>query len=237
VIVSLRTGDADCDFPSPGINAHFGDTSSVASDGTDGWFINCCGPSGIERLRSDGTRDTSWRAPAHPLASRSVRALVLGGQTLYAGGPFGVEALAASTWQRLWLARLSLGDPQDYRPGVLTRAVGPNVLYVGGSFTAINGVPVVDLAALDPRTGAVIRSWSPPRFHSPVGQQPVQVVGLAPTQNRLFFSTNNDVTIHGLPGPSIGALDPSTGTRLRWHVRVGPQPAHVRDPETPGPSA
>src|SRR5580698_447022 len=143
VIVSLKTGHARCDFPSPGLNSGNNTVSAVISDTEGGWFVSCCGASGVERLRPSGVPDSNWRAPPLPPRNRitDVFALALVGDTLYAGGLFGVEALNASTGARLWLTTTGGGGTAaGQSPAVAAITADARAVYVAGGFSTIGGV-------------------------------------------------------------------------------------------------
>jgi hypothetical protein len=76
-------------------------------------------------------------------------------------------------------------------------AVSAKHVYVSGFFSRFDGVPRGGVVALDPRTGAVDRSWRPARS----GQQ---ILALALAGRRLYLGTTN----------GLRALDPETGAAL-----------------------
>lgn len=73
-------------------------------------------------------------------------------------------------------------------------AVSDERVYVSGSFTRLGGLPRNGVVALDPRTGAVDRSWRPAR-----GSQTILTLALA--AGRLYLGT----------GTGLLALDARTG--------------------------
>jgi hypothetical protein len=150
---------------------------------------------GVYRLRSNGTLDRAWRA-AIPYGPFGPKALTLVGNTLYAGGFFGVEALNATTGARRWMTPVNTTPvywstrtgarhfpPTNEGPGdVVALAANSQSVFAGGLITSIGGVGRQCAAALDPTTGRVL----PWRTQAPCPSGGVQAMAL--TGRRLFVS-------------------------------------------------
>lgn len=110
-----------------------------------------------------GAIDTGW----NPAPNGAVRALLLNGATLYAGGEF----TAMDGLERSRLAALDTGGGASaithalWNPGAggavdALAQSGGGVLYAGGEFMSVNGVTRRNIAALDLATGAAT-AWDP----------------------------------------------------------------------------
>ena len=93
-----------------------------------------------------------------------VRALLVNGNTIYAGGDFTI----ASSVNRAHLVAYNpfALNPNPWDPPVTgttisALALNGNMLYVGGDFTAINGQPVSNLAAVDYATSLINTTFKP----------------------------------------------------------------------------
>jgi hypothetical protein len=219
-LIATGTGAIDKSFPDPD-----GSPDSILADGHGGWFVGgrftCIGGvsrHGIAHLHADGTLDTSWTAPVpidrHDPDPYDVLVLVRVGATLYAGGPFGVEAIDAAHGARRWLTRIS-GNPVE------ALAANSSRVYVGGAFSGVDGKPHRSLVALSPTTGAVLR-WHAPTLIGIFGATKTfaPVGALALDGDRLFIG--GDMTsVDGKPRLGVAALDARTGALTSWAVRKG----------------
>lgn len=152
-----------------------------------------------------GTLDRRWDARFRLIPGAGVfNALVVRGDRVFAAGTFrvsglrrnGLVALDARTGapDRLWAP-----NPPDCPScrgfaSLSGLALSRGRVYVSGSFSRFDGVPRSGVVALDPRTGAVDRSWRPAR-----GGQGILTIALA--GGRLYLGT-----LRGL-----AALDARTG--------------------------
>jgi hypothetical protein len=216
-LVAARTGAIDKSFPDPD-----GPPDSILADGHGGWFVGgrftCIGgvrEDGIAHLHADGTLDTRWHAPlpVDRVDPDPYDVLVLErvGSTLYAGGPFGVEAVDAARGTRRWVTAVS-GDP------VHALAADEDHVFIGGAFDKVGGAPHRSLVALSPKTGAVLPWRVPALAASP--PEPVDVEALALDHARLFVG--GDMTrVDGKRRFSLAALDADTGALTGWMVRKG----------------
>jgi trimeric autotransporter adhesin len=219
-LIATGTAAIDKSFPDPD-----GSPDSILADGHGGWFVGgrftCIGGvsrRGIAHLNADGTLDTAWHAQVpidrHDPDPYDVLVLARIGSTLYAGGPFGVEAVDAVSGTRRWLTRVS-GNPVD------ALAANSQRVYVGGSFDKVGGTLHRSLVALSPRTGAVL-PWHAPTLVQKFGQStmPGPVGALALDGGRLFVG--GDMTsVNGKPRFSLAALDARTGALTDWVARKG----------------
>ena len=219
-LIATGSGAIDTSFPDPD-----GPPDSILADGHGGWFVGgrftCIGGvrrNGIAHLHADGSLDTTWQAPLpvdrHDPDPYDVLVLARFGSTLYAGGPFGVEAVDAARGTRRWLTRVS-GNPVD------ALAADSDRVFVGGDFTRVDGALHRSLVALSSTTGAVV-PWHVPTLTAAIGgsKMPASIGALALDRGRLFVA--GDMTsAGGRPRVGVAALDARTGALTAWHVRDG----------------
>jgi hypothetical protein len=217
-LVSVPAGRVDCGFP----DVRGGNVETVITDGRGGWFVggsfDGVGKATVPNLlhlHRDGTLDTGWHTtlPADRTWHTGyppVGSLTLVGRSLYAGGPFGVEAIDAATGKRRWLVRA------DGRDGVESVAATPNRVFVGGDFTRLSGTRHPWFATLDARTGAVVR-W------------PISIGGTFPAPSalavagtRLYLGGNGITTVDGRKRPGLAAVDLQTARVLPWVPGTAP---------------
>ena len=202
-----------------------GPLDSVLADGHGGWYVGgrftCIAGvvrRGIAHLHADGTLDRAWTATVpvdrHDPDPYDVLELARVGATLYAGGPFGVEALDAARGTRRWLTRVG-GNPVD------ALAADADRVYVGGAFDSVGGVPHRSLVALSTATGAVL-AWHAPAMIQVVGAStgPADVGALAVDRGRLFVG-GTMTSVGGRKRTGIAALTARTGALTGWTVRRG----------------
>ena len=172
----------------------------------------------VEAFDTTGTR--LWVGPRvsgrvlHLVGGR-VFALTASSTRVYLGGDFtrvggalrrSLAALDARTGRLLdWrMPLLRNGDGLDATNAYVgALAFAASRLYVGGVFSAIGGHPRSGLAALDPRTGAVL-SW--------------RVANAGGDLETIFVTYGGAITA-GFD--SFGAFDAHTGRRLPWMSRLG----------------
>lgn len=143
------------------------------------------------------------------------------GNTVYVGGSFTAARPPGSAPGTNEMARGNL-MAYDVTTGALSTSFSPMAnaqvkavtaapdgsrVYVGGSFTSIDGVARYRLAALDPATGAVVASWAP--------QLDYTVNSIVATDSTVYvggqFSSAN-----GQPRASLAAFSAQTGELLAW---------------------
>lgn len=217
-LVSVPAGRIDCTFA----DVRNGNVESVITDGRGGWFvggsfdgIGTATVPNLAHLHPDGTLDTGWhtKLPADRTWDNGyppVGSLTLVGPTLYAAGPFGVEAIVAATGRTRWLVRA------DGRDGVESLAATSKRVFIGGDFTKISARRQRSFAALDARTGTVVR-W------------PITIGGTFPGPNalavagtRLYLGGNGITTVDGRKRPGLAAIDLQTSHVLPWVPGTAP---------------
>ncbi|MEO9175864.1 MAG: hypothetical protein ABI317_10175, partial [Gaiellales bacterium] len=211
-LISARTGKVEREYA--GITG----VGVVLADGHGGWFaggsISCfAGLRGASVIHLDpaGQLDRSW----HVAHGASIGVLALSGPTLYAGGAFGVEGFGATTGRQRWTTRVRGGS----EPGVLALAASATAVYVGGEFRAVAGRRISSLAALDPRTGALL-GWRAPQLHGFVPTPSVDALALDGTH--LFLGGNTITTIGSRRRPGFAELDSQTGALTPWVPATAP---------------
>lgn len=233
MLISAQTGAVDRSFPDVDDNVNV-----VLADGHGGWFaagtFGCVGTvhvPGLVHLLGDGTLDRGWHAALpvdrqYPSGHPPAVTLALTGTTLVAGGSFGVEALAAATGARLWLAK---GNGLN---GVMSVAASTRAVYAGGDFTTIDGALRPSLAALDLRTGKLL-DWHAATLRGYSRTPMVDAVALSGL--RLYIGGNDITSIGGSKRPGFAALDARSGRLTSWVPATAPglvRGAGVGDVET-----
>ena len=157
-----------------------------------------------------GVADRSWNAGFRLLGDAGgFNALVVRGSRVYVAGAFRVSGLPRNGLVALD-ARTGAPDPAwAPRPtncpvcrgfaALSGLAVSGERVYVSGFFSRFDGHSRNGVVALDPRTGAVDRSWRPAR-----GGQVSQALSLALRGRRLYLGTTD----------GLQAFDAETGTAL-----------------------
>jgi hypothetical protein len=170
---------------------------------------------GVSNLLALDAVTGSLMTPSYPLASAAVRALALGGDTLYFGGFFmsvgGVSrnhlgAIDATT------GALTSWAPNDAVPSAgfpAALAINGNTVYLAGGFTLSNGANGTrkNLAAVDATTGAAT-TWNPAPDAS--------VFTLSISGNTLFVG-GVFTTIAGQSRNHAAAFELTTGALLPWN--------------------
>ena len=171
-----------------------------------------------------------WRARVRALDGITSLALVAG--RLVVGG---VGALAADGHIRHCAIALRASDGAFDRgfhpriaevgdvPCVSAMAVVDDRVYVGGIFTAVDGVPRQGLAALHPATGSLINAFHPPRLRCRTCRVlHLGVTALAASHDRLFVG-GLFTSIGGVARRGLAAFDPATGQVIpSWRADVQP---------------
>ncbi|MDX1908055.1 MAG: T9SS type A sorting domain-containing protein [Bacteroidia bacterium] len=201
------------DFPDPAYPAANSTVYAVIPDGAGGWYVggsfSQIGNQSVSRLAHilpNKTVDPSFV----PNPSSTVSALLLSNNVLYVGGSFTqiggasagrVAALDATTGQVLsgWIT-----SPPTANSTVEALALDGTTLYIGGSFTDLNGQTRNRLAALDATTGALLALN--PGLNS-------TVYGLALDGNALYIGGSFS-QIAGQSRSYLAALDKTTGTLI-----------------------
>lgn len=176
-----------------------------------GWLIggeftqvNGTSRSRLARLLADGALDSTFAATANG----AVRAMAILGSRIYIGGDF----TSVSSVTRQGLAAFDAGTftldagfvPAVTGGGPSVRALvaGGTTVYVGGTFTTLNGVPHANLGAVDSATGTSVVAF--------VGTADGRVNALALSGGGLY-AAGVFGTIGGLARPYLARLDATTG--------------------------
>jgi hypothetical protein len=149
------------------------------------------------------------------ICNATVQAIAASAARVYVGGNFtrigrvarrSLAALDARTGRLLaWRSPpLRNGDASTHY--VTALALAGSRLYVGGVFSSVGGQPCVSLAALEPRTGALL-SWK--RVNGGDANGDVDTI----------LVTHGQVITAGYDG--FGATDTHTGRPLAWTTRLG----------------
>ena len=131
--------------------------------------------------------------------------ILIGGRFRKITGPDGVERgrnrlakidIATCSVDRVWIA-----GPINSRVDEMT--VSGNRLFIGGSFTSVDGQPIEKLAELDYQTGTVDTDFS---FNWGGTYSPISGIGVSPDGTRLGVVHSSDV-INGLPRRATAVID------------------------------
>jgi PQQ-like domain len=188
------------------------DAGAAVADGHGGWFLVT--GHGFAHLRHDGRLDSHW----HTQFDQDVLFFTKGGPRLFAyarpkrgrlSTP-SLQAFDAATGKRLWTVT-RIPARLDYPWGLLALSANSSVVYVGGDFGSVDGVPRDGLAALDARTGRVL-PWRAP---SPT-VDPIPVVDAVAVVGSRLYIGGPFSTIGGKPRPAIAALRARDGALLPW---------------------
>ncbi len=198
--------DLDTKLPSFELPIFSGGIEASVSDGAGGFYIagdsitvDFVDQGYIVHILSDGSIDESFSVAE---ANGTIRALVLSGTTLYAGGDADLLAINTLTG--------SVERVGTSVSGVFALGVAGSTLYVGGQFTDIDGdADFHYLVAFDMTTpeGVLIETFLPDLNGGPVR-------GLLPAGGRLYVG-GDFTTVNGLVDTdhqSIVAVDTTTGS-------------------------
>lgn len=206
IVVDTITGAMDTRFAKP--DQAF---LCAAPDGQGGWFLGGDFEHiGTEPRRSIAHVDSTGRlSDLDPDITGYVADMALDGNLLYVVG--GVIAVGGVPRSSMAAIDITTGQPTSWAPStpipfdqVATIAVGDGVIYIGGTFTEVNGQPHANIAAIDSATGAVL-AWEPycdAEVHDLLYQDGVLYVG------GVFTSIGGQIR-HG-----IAALEATTGNAL-----------------------
>jgi trimeric autotransporter adhesin len=194
-----------------------GSVFSMISDGSGGWFLggDFMAVDGIPRdnlahIQADGSLDLSW----NPGANDTVRALVLGGSTLYIGGDF--NDLDGQSRTRLGAVNVVTGAVSSWAPSlwhtisnasVYALAYSGGTVYAGGYFDMAGGAARSNLATFDAGSGSVLPGWVP---------DPNSSVSALLVIDNLLYVGGMFNTIAGTTRNLLAALDVTTGAAAAW---------------------
>ena len=173
----------------------------------------------IAMLDSGAGTATSWNPSiAGAGAGAGVRALLVDGPRVYAGGSFssvGTEARDGAAAIDLQTGEADAWAPAVTGGAVLAIARRDGTTFLGGSFTAVGGRPLAQLAAVDD-SGQPIGGWS---FDANAG---AEVRALLLDGGKLFLG-GQFTAIDGQARLDLAAVDPDTGALDSWdaHFSTG----------------
>lgn len=135
------------------------DGKILAGSNADFWYGSSAGYSGLVRMNADGTRDTSFTAPAaitevYTIAVQSDGKILVGGQFALAGA-YGIARLNADGTRD---TSFNVGTAATYNGYIIPvrkiLLMSDGTMYVGGSFQDFNGTEFFGLVKLT-ATGAI----------------------------------------------------------------------------------
>ncbi|MQA96357.1 MAG: hypothetical protein GEV11_17550 [Streptosporangiales bacterium] len=103
--------------------------------------------------------------------------------------------------------------------GVRTVEYRGGHLYVGGSFSGVNGTARTGLARLDPSTGAVDAGFAPRLSEPRSGRLAVIDLAVSPDGRRLVFD-GNFREVNGYARPQIAMLSTASGRPTSWSTEM-----------------
>lgn len=171
---------------------------------------------GLAAIDRNGKPVPGW----HVLVDGSVASLALRGDTLYLGGDFhhvggmpreGLAAVSTTTGRVLgWDPRLG-----EHNYGVTCIAPAGDVIYVGGDFYSVGGVPQQAVAALDTATGAV-KDWRPLLRGTNTSDHHATVNAIAVVGGAVYVGGGFDL-VAGAEHAPVAAFDAATGNPKGWN--------------------
>jgi len=195
-----------------------GTVNVIIPDGSGGWFIGgsitkvgSTTVTLLARIKADKTVDASF-TPAISGTTAAVNALYFDGATLFVGGAF--TTVAGENRNNLASVTISSGALTTWNPNVTGTAIyticpgsDGTSLYVGGSFTQVNGADRANIAEI-PKTGNSPSGWNP----STNG-----IVRTIATYGYNVFAGGEFTTVNTTENkPYLAAFDKSTGTVTTW---------------------
>lgn len=166
-----------------------------------------------------GRLDEAWRPPENRPFWNNV--LLAAGRRLIAGGGGGSEGASAvvaldpktGRLDPTWRANVDASNLEG--GGVYTlEQTGPR-LFVGGTFSSVDGVTRSGLAALDSKTGALDRSWRLPKVTTEACFSCSTLFAVAAGSRLIYASVNGPARYQ------LVALDTRTGRMdPRWRTRL-----------------
>ena len=212
----LDSSTAQVDRTFPTVNGRV--NSMVVDDSgriyIGGSFVSVAGQprSGLARLNSDGSLDTTW-APAvagFVFGDPVVNSLALSGATLFVGGYF--TGVSGAARQNLAAVDTATGDALSWAPNpdnsVSALATDATNLYVGGNFTSPRSrIASYVLADLTLRTG-----WNPSGAN--------QTVSALAAVDGLVYAGGDFGTIATASRNRLAALDATTGAATSWNPNL-----------------
>jgi len=197
---------------------------SLLVDGTTvyagGRFANIGGAARGYLAALDATVNTNNATTWDPEPNGSVTTMALSGSTLYIGGAF-TSIGSVGPVSRGYLAAIPTTSPTptswdpelDNQPAAIL--VNGTAVYVGGYFSAVDGVSKPYLAAIDATattTGSYLLPWAP--------APDAYVASIALSGNRLYAGGNFN-NIGGAARSDLAVLDTTTGVATPFTASLG----------------
>src|SRR5437016_1884977 len=208
--------DSTSGAPTSGFPKVVGSVSTVAADGSGGWFIggNFTSVGGVPRSNIAHVMADNTVSAWNPIANDVVNTLVVNGSTIYAGGVF--NSIGGQTRNSIAALDATTGLATSWDPNatgtVYTLAVNGSTVYAGGTFTNIGGQARNNIAALD-ATSAAATSWNP-NGNNTVYTLLVDSSGASTT----VYAGGDFTSIGGQLRNRIAALDGSTAqASMLWN--------------------
>jgi hypothetical protein len=215
----------DTTFSPPAKNGTDNNVLALGSDGTSlyvgGSFLNYAGATAYRLAKVDlatGALDTTFDPPSGNGFDNNVNAIAIAGSSIYLGGSFNTYRGVAGSAAHLAKLDLATGaqDTTFSPPGangfsdsVLSLAASATSLYVGGYFTAYQGVAgsATRLAKLDLVTGALDVVFDPPAANGCN-----DIVKAIVVSGSSVYVGGRFTSYRGVAGPNrIAKLDATTG--------------------------
>ena len=164
-----------------------------------------------------------------------VYAMAVIGNVLYLGGDFTAVTAGGHTTSVARLAAVDKATGQllpafsggvDGTVRTMSAAPGGGALFVGGSFTNVDGSYRPHVAELDPRTGALVTGWTP----TTVGAVDGDVWALAVSDDRVYLG-GDFTSVNGNPVSHIAAVNRTDGAAVPgWSAGVDNSPYDMTSP-------
>ncbi len=171
-----------------------------------GSFTNIGGQSrsGIASLDAISGTATTWNPNAAGTLGH-VYDIIISNNTIYAGGYY--DSIGGQIREGLAALDATTGSATPWDPGTVgtpgivnAMAMGGNNLYVGGTFSAIGGLPHIGLSVVDTGT-ALPTLWTPDLSAFSLGSEAITYLG-----GRLCVG-GGEFTMHGIPRYHLAVFD------------------------------
>ncbi len=159
---------------------------------------------------------TTW----NPNANNAIQAIEVSGSVVYVAGYF--SAIGGQARSGLAAFTVSTGAITTWAPAVvgtfsynirsLAIDAGANAIYIGGSFTAVNGLPRVNLAKINLATGALVTAWT---------ANTNGYISKIKLSGSTLFVAGGFTLVNGITRNGIAAVNTTTGTLLSWVAGLG----------------
>lgn len=206
----------------PGLGILNGAVMTIVEDGSGGWFIgghftkiDDINMPYLAHIHADGSLDESFEA----LPSGVVNELYRYDNQLFVAGNFSsIGGSSRNRFAAFDLTDFTLTDLKVealsgfLRSDILRMLVVDNHLYLGGTFSHVNGILRQTLASIDLQTGA-LTDWNP----LVVGLGTIRIYSMATDGNRLFVG-GWFKSVDGQDRQNLASFDLEDGTLNDWNV-------------------